>query len=452
MYSVTKNISAATHLGQIDPQLVIDRLEDRHKARLPEVGLDTQKLLAEAKTARMRNGIFAFLLLIPTIWIISLIFEYHLIDEGEISLEEYIFAYLKPALLIAALGFVKTIVVNAYLRKDLVNSQDTPDDLTKHNAIIFGGFSPFAGYGIDLDGWSFTIDTHKPKIDGVPPLDIDQQDFLNHISSALATNITDGSIQDKLFVNGLRIRNNRQFLSDIKATPTTNIEPSAVEAKIGSPEQDARHYRLLSIPLSYGHIFLTFFFRSSMLGGNLFVESRSFLLPPIKPELTELIHLPTKRGFPYYSRLFLSKLLRSPVGWLPGPLYVLSMLGKVQSHIVWALFGHPEDKLKKRTETYNYGHAFSLREGWASKTYQTYFQMLDKDMATKTCQHLIINAIVDYLDTKGIATDDIKERRTQIFNSGVIVSGGTVNAQQLAVGAGATVKSKLSGALSSTKR
>lgn len=452
MYSVTKNIAAATHLGQIDPQLVIDRLEDRHKARLPEVGLDTQMLLAEAKSARMRNGIFASLMLIPTIWIISLIFEYHLIDEGEKSLEEYLLAYLKPAILIAALGFVKTIVVNSYLRNNLVNSKDTPDDLTRHNAIIFGGFSPFAGYGIDLDGWSFTIDTHKPKIDGVAPLDIDQQDFLNHISSVLAKNITAGSIQDKLFVNGLRIRENKQFLSDIKATPTTNIEPSAVEAKIASPEQDARHYRLLSIPLSYGQLFLTFFFRSSMLGGNLFVESRSFLLPPIKPELTELIHLPSRRGFPYCSRLFLSKLLLSPVGWLPGPYFVLSMLGKVQSNIVWALFGHPEDKLKTRTETYNYGHAFSLREEWASKTYQTYFQMVDKDMATKTCQHLIINAIVDYLDAKGIATDDIKERRTQIFNSGVIVSGGTVNAQQLAVGAGATVKSKLSDALSSTKQ
>jgi hypothetical protein len=144
-------------------------------------------------------------------------------------------------------------------------------------------------------------------------------------------------------------------------------------------------------------------------------------------------------------------LLSSSLRWIAGPIFVFSMIGKFQSEIIWAIFGHPEDKLKIRSETYNYGHVFSLREWLASKTYQTYFQMLDKDMATKTFQHIIINSIVDYLDSKGIATDDIKERRTQIFNSGVIVSGGTVNVQQLAVGAGASVKSRLAGAFSSTK-
>jgi hypothetical protein len=451
MYSVTQNITAAMHLGKIDPQLVIDRLEDRHKARLPEVGLDTKKLLAEAKTARVRNRIFSTLFLLPTFWTIVLIFDYRLVEYGAISLEEYIFSYVKPALLITALGFAKTIVVNFYLRKNIVNSNDTPDDLAKHNAIIFGGFSPFAGYGIDLDGWSFTIDTRKPKIDGIIPLDVNQKEFLDHISSTLTENMTGGSIQDKLFVNGLRIRGNKQFLSGIKASPITSIEQSTVENKIGSPEQDVRHYRLLSMPLTHGHMFLTFFYRSSMLGGNLFIESRSFLLPPIKPDLTELIQLPTRRGFSYYSRLFFSKLLLSPIGWLPGLIFMFSMFIKIQSSISWALFGHPEDKLKNRTENYNYGNAFSLREGWASKEYQTYFQMLDKDMATKTFQHIIINSIVDYLDIKGIATDDIKERRTQIFNSGVMVSGGTVNAHQLAVGTGATVKSKLSDAFSSTK-
>jgi hypothetical protein len=104
LYSVTKNIAAAIHLGKIDPQLVIDRLEDRHKARLPELGLDTKKLLAEAKVARVRNGIFSVLLLVPAFWTVTSIFDYQRVEYGEISLEEYIFSYVKPALLIAGLG------------------------------------------------------------------------------------------------------------------------------------------------------------------------------------------------------------------------------------------------------------------------------------------------------------------------------------------------------------
>ena len=49
----------------------------------------------------------------------------------------------------------------------------------------------------------------------------------------------------------------------------------------------------------------------------------------------------------------------------------------------------------------------------------------------------------------GIETSDLKERQTTILNSGVIVQGGDVNAESLAVGSGSqavkTVKKVLGG-------
>jgi hypothetical protein len=50
----------------------------------------------------------------------------------------------------------------------------------------------------------------------------------------------------------------------------------------------------------------------------------------------------------------------------------------------------------------------------------------------------ILNTIVEFLEDHDIDTSDVKDRRTMILNSGIIVHGGDVNAQALAVGQQAT--------------
>jgi hypothetical protein len=45
---------------------------------------------------------------------------------------------------------------------------------------------------------------------------------------------------------------------------------------------------------------------------------------------------------------------------------------------------------------------------------------------------------VTFLDEHDIDTSEIRERRALILNSGIIVQGGDVTAESLAVGAGAT--------------
>jgi hypothetical protein len=119
----------------------------------------------------------------------------------------------------------------------------------------------------------------------------------------------------------------------------------------------------------------------------------------------------------------------------------MTMIGKLERRLVIALRGHPEDKLKVRQHCYNYGRTTSLREGWASNTLYSYFQVIDRDMASKTSQYVIVAALKEFFESKGISTADIEERSTMIFNSGVMISGSEVNAQQIAVGAGATARS-----------
>ena len=460
VHTATQYICAALHTGHIDPQATIDRLQDRHKAKLPELGINTARILSEAKKARRRKAAFSIAALFVLAWIASIGFDYFSALDGNESNEvpwQQLLAYgnrlIKPLLLMTLIGFAEIIVINAYLKTRIIPLTDGPDHDTQQNVVIFGGFSPFAGYGGDLDNWSFTIDASKASDEhSGKPEAFEQVELLDFISRELEANVVLGDSYDGLFVNGRRIRGKKLFLYDIKSMPNTAISPAIMKSKIGRPDQDGRHYRLFSTSFANGHLFLTYFFRSTMVGDNLFIESRCFLLTPIKSEFTELNELPVKRGFVYYFEQLGRQLLIAPVTWVRGPIFLLERSARLGSKAVRAIFGDPEDKLKARQETYNYGQSNSLRESWASNLYHTYFQMLDKDMISKTCQHIIINSIVEFLDGKGIATDDIKERRTQIFNSGVIVSGGVVNAQQLAVGKGATAKAKISNAFSSGRR
>lgn len=456
VHTPTQYICASLHTGHIDPQATIDRVEDRHKAKLPELGLNMGRILFEARQARRRRAAFSLAALVVTGWLAFALID-HLASFEAMSddawIESLATLLIEPLLLMTLIGFIEVIVINRYLKRHILGLTDAPDDDTKQNVVVFGGFSPFAGYGGDLDNWSFTVDASKPANEHAPkPKSFAQVELLDHVSRELEQNVVLGDSQDRLFVNGRRIRGQKLFMFDATSMPNTAISPEVMRTRIGRPDQDARHYRVFSVPFANGHLHLTYFIRATMVGDNLFIECRCFLLSPLKPQYTELNELPVQRGFVYHFSQLWKQFLMSWFTWLRGPALVLFVVARLRHKLSCALFGDPQDKAKKRQETYNYGQSTSLREGWASFLYHTYFQLLDKDMISKTCQHIIINGIVDFLESKGVATDDIKERRTQIFNSGVIVSGGVVNTQQMAVGKGARVKAQISNTLAAGKR
>ena len=91
----------------------------------------------------------------------------------------------------------------------------------------------------------------------------------------------------------------------------------------------------------------------------------------------------------------------------------------------------------ERNPRFNFGAVTSIREMGMQNYYRVYFQQLDKERHVKTIEQCTIDAIVDFLSDHNIDTSDIRDRRTAILNNGVIVSGGDLNAENLAVGKGA---------------
>ena len=125
-------------------------------------------------------------------------------------------------------------------------------------------------------------------------------------------------------------------------------------------------------------------------------------------------------------------LLALPIRWWLSPFSVLSTLSER-----WQAQSERATIRQELEENpnFDYGASISIREYASSSTYQQYFQIIDKEMYIKIIQSHLLEAIIDFLDSKNIDTTELKERQTTILNSGVIMSGSsTINAGALGVG------------------
>jgi hypothetical protein len=111
-------------------------------------------------------------------------------------------------------------------------------------------------------------------------------------------------------------------------------------------------------------------------------------------------------------------------GAILSPLSRLSERGRIRQAIA-------------RNPRFNFGAVTSIRELGMQNYYRAHFQQLDKERHVKTIEQCTIDAIVDFLGDHNIDTSDIKDRRSAILNNGVIVAGGELKADNIAVGKGA---------------
>ena len=97
------------------------------------------------------------------------------------------------------------------------------------NVIIYSGFSPFVGSGLDIGGWSFTLDISKGKKEiGIAKEaePFDAKELYSCIDSDIRKLHLQGtSIQDKIFINGQEIRGDDRFLPDLFHRPLTQVDP-----------------------------------------------------------------------------------------------------------------------------------------------------------------------------------------------------------------------------------
>jgi hypothetical protein len=420
-------------------------LENESHGVSPELGVDMQLVAQVCQFARNREKRFQNYLLLA------------LLAGAVVLLVLPVAGMAVFVVATAAIYFTKTfrertMLINAFRSDQFVGSHVSktyraeieasaisalPQD--DQNLIVYTGFNPFLGAGTELGGWSFTVDLSKPREEygnTLATISFVNTELYDAIDTALSNAGLDGlASRDFYFVSGREIRDDKEILPDIYGRPAQRLDTHrALEYQMASDSR-VRHYKWIRIHDWEQELVTNYFLRCSIRGRTLFVEINRYLLTPLQAKYRAI------DGLPPLDRqrtigLFIAALFIGPIYAAFMPFVLLGRLNKAIEKM-----SDLKEKTRRRAirenPQFDYGAGQGLRSALSSDQFEHYFQKADGDFYTKVLERVILSTIIVFLDDHHIDTQDLRERQTMILNSGVIVQGGDVKAESLAVGAGA---------------
>ena len=315
---------------------------------------------------------------------------------------------------------------------------------TGGNVTVYSGFSPFVGSGLNIGGWSFVVDLRRGKhgLDGdrLAPMSFAVDDLYRCTEDRMRQLRLDRlGMESRLFVNGRHLNGLPWLLPSPAGRPNTSADPRIVEHFRQVPSDRVRHYVAVRIVGWQGELVVSLFLRFSFSGENLFCEASYFLLFPVDERFHMIDDLNGVPDLRTVGRLLARSILYTI------PLAVIAPFAVLQRALAplgrW-LERRTQRRLARQSPTYDHGAATTVREWAMSEQYRHYFQKLDREMYVKLVEQQILDAVITFLDSRDIDTSDLKQRQTTILNSGVIVTGGRLEAQSLAVGTGAVARTE----------
>jgi hypothetical protein len=442
----TRLLCASAFLsGSSFRRMTLKYLEDPSRAVAPEIGLDLRLVAQVCKFAQDRSHKFDWFLsacllialigsvVDPTIGLVILVLSAGIVWFMKTSPER--FRFLR--------AFAKPVFDPSRVASDF-NAELDPEHLSSvapadQNLVVYQGFSPFVGAGTDLGGWSFVVNVNKGKDEAgsiLEPINFNSTELYSSIAHCLnSLGLNSLTNQDMFYIRGCDIRDDRQILPSTYGRPVSSL--AANDAQKYSQENDThvRHYKWIRITDWDNELTTSFFLRCTLRGCNLFVEINRRLLTPVARSYRKIDEV-ADEDLKERIGAFVVSFFVGPIRALVAPLFIFSRFQKWMGD----LFDHKEKERRKVIDNhplYNYGVPISFRECLRSDEFMHYFQKLDGDFYSKVLEREILSTIVSFLDEHNIDTSELKERQSTILNSGIIIHGGDVKAESLAVGTAA---------------
>ncbi len=172
------------------------------------------------------------------------------------------------------------------------------------------------------------------------------------------------------------------------------------------------------------------------------METRIFMVPPLKQEFLAHDALPPTRYASEIMRTVAESIFKAPFIWIGALMETFALIQNSTARSSANLTNRNKKEIRDN-HNYNYGWASSLREQWSiGSQYERYFQMMDKEFHIKAMKDALLSSLLQSLEKRNISVEDFKEASTRIFNEGIIVTGGSVSADSVAAGRGAASKVK----------
>jgi hypothetical protein len=301
--------------------------------------------------------------------------------------------------------------------------------------IVYSGFSPFPGSGSNISSWSFSANIQRGKEEfgnRLTPDDFTVEELYEQIQSAITSmELANVALSDVVCIHGRDVQGDSRFLPDPLAIPVTRLGGELLPQLLRERSHKARYYQRIQVVDWSGELILSVFLRFYKLKANLFVEASFFLLTPIQEHIHAVDSQPTKLSVRQLAGLVVTSAFLAPFACI-GSAFSLYV------RLIQPWERRRQCKEARRAilerQDFDYGAEYSIREMASSGAYRRYFQKLDKELYMKTIERQILDTIITFLDERNIDTSDLKERQTVIQNSGVVVSGGQLSTENLAVG------------------
>lgn len=442
-------------------QIFRDYIEEDYKAIAHPYGINFSTVLHQTLNARERSNRYNNLLFIPSVifWLLFLAVVIPVIDgyyDEDAPTAFFLLAFLALYIVV----FLRNLSKNKFLLDNFSRHNFDADyyhqgsstkihnvrrnlRIVSDNTIVYSGYSPFVGFGYNIGGWSFVLDLDKSKEDisgsklDIIPFKIKElYDYMHEKLGGL--DIANLSIHDRIFVHGKGIRDSRTFLPNILAHPVGQIPEEELLDYLNSSEKNVRFYKVLQVIDWEGDLIFSVLLRFRKNDKNLFVENNYYLLPPIKETYKSIDTIKPHMRTREYSAMLITSIFSV---FSHSIISIFDVLGRgINALDFFDRAAREKREMVEDDLLFDYGANPSLREVVSQTKFTQHFQQLDKEMYVKMIEKQIFNVIEAFLSSKNIDTSEFKERETKILNNGVIVSGGNVKADNIAVGEKASVK------------
>jgi hypothetical protein len=314
------------------------------------------------------------------------------------------------------------------------------------NLIVYSGYSPFVGSGFDIGGWSFALNLQKgvdKNGEKLQPKDFELGEIYDYLRAQIkGLDLENTSIDEKVFVSGHEVRNDKRFLSHPFSKPYAVVSKEVVDQVRDNPTQSVRYYQCVRTLQFSGDIVLSIYLRLWKVGQSLFIESSYYVLPPIDKKYRKVDEYAPR---PANLQTWLRRIWVFPVSYIITPFVLLRSLFTFLYEILYPmakwLVQLTFKLLIREVPMYDYGIKTSIREMVSSNKYDQFFQKLDTEMYLKVVERQILDSLIDFLKSHNIDTSELKEREASILNHGLIMYGGSIRAETLAIGKKASAKS-----------
>ncbi|MFF4694506.1 zinc ribbon domain-containing protein [Streptomyces chattanoogensis] len=301
------------------------------------------------------------------------------------------------------------------------------------NVTTYSGYSPFIGYGTELESWSLAFDVTTSSGAGVTARDFDVTDLYAHITQRVgALALPCLEIEERLFVDGATVLDDKRFLPNPLERPVASISSDRMDELKRAPEEGARPYLVVHSTGWGGELVTSLFLRFFRSDSNLSVEAVQTVLCPLLDRYRMIDTLMPRPPVRDFFELCAQTLVSSPFLLLASPVRAIAGFSP-DYWMSWRL--RRQYKLITQLRKFDYGARQSVRQRAADSKHHRYFQKADSGMVLKTVEKRVLDALVEFAVAHGIDVSELVQRQEVIINNGIIATQGA-KVESSAVAAG----------------